>query len=133
MGDKYAVDESVEIDCQSRIPLCQARCCTFKFFLSKQDLDEGAASWDYGNPYWIKQGTDGYCVHCDPGSRGCTIHAQRPHVCRKYDCREDKRVWLDFERRIPATMPKPDSIVPVAMAEASMQTPASTSGRGQGD
>src|SRR5207302_6043523 len=74
MGDKYDDGESIEIDCASRIPLCHARCCTFKFFLTKQDLDEGAAKWDYGNPYWIKQAADGYCAHSEPTTRGCLIH-----------------------------------------------------------
>jgi Fe-S-cluster containining protein len=121
MGDKYAEGESVEIDCASRIPLCQARCCSFKFFLTKQDLDEGVAKWDYGNPYWIKQAADGYCVHSDPRTRGCLIHAKRPHVCRRYDCRNDKRVWIDFEKRIPAPMPERLPDAPVAMAEMAMQ------------
>ena len=121
MGDKYAPAESVEIDCAARIPLCHARCCTFKFFLTKQDLDEGIARWDYGNPYWIKQSAGGYCVHSDPGSRGCTIHPTRPHTCRKYDCRNDKRVWIDFEKRIPAPMPAADGNAPIAMAEVALQ------------
>jgi len=117
MGDKYAEGEAVEIDCASLIHLCQARCCTFKFYLTKQDLDEGVAKWDYGNPYWIRQGEDGYCVHWDRGGGGCAIHAQRPHVCRKYDCRHDKRVWLDFEQRIPAPMPELSGRPPVANAK----------------
>src|SRR5262249_8383734 len=121
MGDKYAEGESVEIDCASRIHLCHARCCSFKFFLTKQDLDEGVAKWDYGNPYWIKQAADGYCIHSDPATRGCLIHAKRPHVCRRYDCRNDKRVWIDFEKRIPAPMPERQPDAPVAMAEMAMQ------------
>jgi Fe-S-cluster containining protein len=121
IGDKYAEGQSVEIDCPSLIPLCHARCCTFLFYLTKQDLDEGAAKWDYGNPYWIKHNADGYCVHSDAQTRGCLIHAKRPHVCRKYDCRNDKRVWLDFEKRIPAPMPPLTANAPVAMAEVAMQ------------
>jgi Fe-S-cluster containining protein len=121
IGDKYAEGQTAEIDCASRIDLCHARCCTFKFYLTKQDLDEGAARWDYGNPYWIKQGEDGYCVHSDPTTRGCTIHARRPHVCRAYDCRNDKRVWIDFEKRIPAPMPEASGCSPVAMAEVHMR------------
>ena len=116
MGDKYAAGTAVEIDCASRIPLCQARCCTFAFYLTAQDLDEGVARWDYGNPYWIRQRADGYCVHCDPASRACGIHARRPHVCRTYDCRNDPRVWIDFDRRIPAPMPEPLAPMPIAMA-----------------
>jgi Fe-S-cluster containining protein len=121
MGDKYAEGQAVEIDCFARIPLCHARCCSFKFFLTKQDLDEGVARWDYGNPYWIKQAADGYCVHSDPQTRGCTIHGKRPHVCRQYDCRNDKRVWIDFEKRIPAPMQPVSGDAPVAMAEVAMQ------------
>ena len=121
LGDKHAEGQTVEIDCANRIPLCQARCCTFKFFLTKQDLDEGVARWDYGNPYWIKQGQDGYCVHSDAQTHACAIHAKRPHVCRAYDCRNDKRVWIDFENRIPAPMSETSGCSPVAMAEVHMR------------
>jgi Fe-S-cluster containining protein len=121
IGDKYAEGQSIEIDCASLIPLCQGRCCTFRFFLTKQDLDEGVAHWDYGNPYWIKQGNEGYCIHSDPQTRACTIHAKRPHICRQYDCRNDKRVWIDFKQRIAAPMLPKSSDAPVAMAEVAMQ------------
>ena len=121
MGDKYAEGQTVEIDCASRIHLCQARCCTFKFYLTKQDLDERVARWDYGNPYWINQKPDGYCAHSDSQTRACAIHARRPHVCRVYDCRNDKRVWLDFENRIPAPMPETSGCAPVAMAEVMLR------------
>jgi hypothetical protein len=78
------------------------------FPLSTTDLDEGVIRWDYGQPYMIRQrASDGYCVHNDPASRGCTVHAQRPATCRRYDCRNDTRVWLDFEARIPAPMDHP--------------------------
>ena len=117
MGDKYEDNRTVVIDCASRLHLCQARCCSFRFFLTKQDLDEGIAKWDYGNPYWIRQAQDGYCCHSDPQTRGCTIHAQRPHTCRQYDCRNDTRVWVDFEKRIPAPMGELTGNPPIAMAE----------------
>jgi len=120
-GDKYAPGQAVEIDCASLIHLCQGRCCTFKFFLSKQDLDEGEARWDYGNPYWIKQAADGYCVHSDPQSRACAIHTKRPLVCRQFDCRNDKRIWIDFEKRIPAPPQTIRGDAPVAMAEVALQ------------
>jgi len=100
--DKYTAAGAVDIDCASLIPICHGRCCTFVFYLTKQDLDEGVVRWDYGNPYWIKQGADGHCTHSDPVTRFCTIHAQRPFVCRKFDCRNDARIWLDFDARLPA-------------------------------
>src|SRR5215208_6239324 len=127
MGDKYADTQTAEIDCHNRIHLCHARCCSFNFYLTAQDLDEGVARWDYGNPYWIKRGEDGYCVHCDPGSRACAIHAHRPHVCRLYDCRQDKRIWIDFEARIPAPMETPSGPLPIALAEPDLARDVMTS------
>jgi Fe-S-cluster containining protein len=117
LGDKYDERETAEIDCAARIHLCQARCCTFNFYLTVQDLDEGIARWDYGNPYWIKHEADGYCTHCEPATRACSIHAQRPHVCRLYDCRNDSRIWIDFDQRIPAPMEPPPKPIPIALAE----------------
>lgn len=130
MGDKYADQQAVEIDCESRLPLCRARCCTLRFFLTKQDLDEGVARWDYGNPYWIRQGADGYCSHSDPGTRRCAIWAKRPHTCRLYDCRNDKRIWIDFAQRIPAPLAQPEPPLPVAMAEVALRQTNGTSGSG---
>jgi Fe-S-cluster containining protein len=102
VADKYAQPE-LDIPCAELVHLCEARCCSFTFSLSTQDLDEGVIRWDYGQPYLIRQrASDGYCVHHDPTSRGCTVHAFRPRVCRVYDCREDGRIWLDYAKRIPA-------------------------------
>lgn len=69
----------------------------------------------------MRQGDDGYCVHCDPATRGCAIHARRPHVCRQYDCRGDRRVWLDFERAIPAPYAPAGGNAPVALAEVALR------------
>lgn len=102
--DKYTV-EPADIDCAARIALCQARCCTFTFPLSTQDLDEGGVRWDVEDPYMIRHEADGYCSHLDRGALGCTIHARRPATCRQYDCRKDPRVWIDFEARVPAPPP----------------------------
>jgi Fe-S-cluster containining protein len=99
--DKYSFEGTVLIDCASRVHLCQAKCCSFDFFLTEQDLDEGIVRWDYGRPYWIQKGLKGHCVHCEPDSMRCRIHSHRPYVCRAYDCRNDKRIWLDFEDMIP--------------------------------
>jgi hypothetical protein len=98
--DKYAVESPPQIDCAARLPLCGARCCKLTFALSVQDLDERVVRWNYAQPYRIAQREDGYCVHNEAG--GCSIYAQRPAVCRAYDCRQDRRIWIDFEKRIPA-------------------------------
>ena len=121
MGDKYADGQSAPVDCASLIPHCRGRCCMLTFFLTRQDLDEGAARWDYGNPYWIRRGADGYCVHSDPEGRGCTIYQSRPHACRRFDCRNDQRIWADFDRRIPVPMERPPGIASIALAEMSLR------------
>jgi len=104
--DKYALTDLPQIDCQARLPLCQARCCTLGFALSFQDLDERVVQWEYGTPYHIKQRKDGYCVHNSCETRTCQIYDQRPAVCRTYDCRKDERIWRDFDKRIPADYPQ---------------------------
>jgi Fe-S-cluster containining protein len=90
------------IDCQARIPLCKGRCCKLSFPLTFQDLDEGVVKWEYSRPYQIRKRADAYCVHSDEATRGCQVYDQRPAVCRSYDCRNDRRIWTDFEKRIPA-------------------------------
>jgi Fe-S-cluster containining protein len=100
--DKYAVGPLPDVDCAALMPLCKARCCTLTVWCSAQDLDERVVQWDYARPYQIRKRDDGYCVHSEHDSRRCTIYAQRPAVCRTYDCRQDRRIWQDFDRRIPA-------------------------------
>ena len=98
--DKYASTEMVAIDCENRVHLCQAACCKLPFALSKQDVHEGVIHWDLGQPYMIAQGANGYCTHLESGARRCTVREQRPLPCRAYDCRKDKKIWLDFEKHI---------------------------------
>lgn len=101
-GSKYEAP-TASVPCAELMPICHARCCTLSFALSTEDLDEGVVRWDYGQPYLIRQrASDGYCVHNAPQSHGCTVHEVRPRVCRSYDCRTDKRIWADFDQRIPA-------------------------------
>jgi hypothetical protein len=98
--DKYTFESEVTIDCPSRVHLCHAACCRLPFALSKQDVREGVIRWDLGQPYVIAQDEDGYCSHFDRACSRCTVHQHRPVPCRAYDCRQDKRIWLDFERGI---------------------------------
>jgi Fe-S-cluster containining protein len=114
--DKYAVTDLPDIDCDARMHLCHGRCCTFVFPLSEQDLEEGVVKWRYDQPYRIRQGPgptgSRYCVHSHPETHGCTVYHQRPVVCRTYSCRGDKRIWKDFDARIPADVwpPPPDDL-----------------------
>jgi Putative zinc- or iron-chelating domain len=98
--DKYAFEQQVEIDCATRVQHCRAACCRLPFALSRQDLQEGIVRWDLAQPYVIAQRGDGCCGHLDAATLGCTIHAHRPVPCRAFDCRQDRRIWLDFEARI---------------------------------
>jgi len=67
-----------------------------------QDLDEGTVKWDYARPYMIRKKPNGYCIHHEASTGRCGVYEKRPGVCRTYDCRNDKRIWQDFEFRIPA-------------------------------
>jgi hypothetical protein len=99
--DKYSFSGAPDIDCENRVHLCHAACCRLPFALSRQDLSEGVVRWNFGQPYMIDQGKDGYCTHLDRCERRCTIYEKRPVPCRGFDCRNDPHIWLDFAARIP--------------------------------
>src|SRR5262250_1562695 len=98
--DKYTFEGEAKIDCENRVHLCRAACCRLPFALSKQDVQEGTVHWDLGQPYLIAQDETGYCTHLDRGCYRCTVHERRPVPCRGYDCRRDRRIWLDFEGKV---------------------------------
>jgi hypothetical protein len=98
--DKYALKNLPDIDCRALLPICKGRCCRLVFALSEQDIEERVLKWDYGRPYLIQQ-KDGRCCHQN-GDGTCGVYEKRPGPCRTYDCRQDKRIWIDFEKRIPA-------------------------------
>lgn len=97
--DKYTLENSVQIDCENRVHLCRAACCRLRFALSQQDLEEAIVKWNLAHPYLIARGSEGYCHHLEQGSCQCTVYQHRPLPCRAYDCRDDKRIWADFEQK----------------------------------
>jgi Fe-S-cluster containining protein len=99
-SDKYAAKSPADLDCKALLPICKARCCQLTFALSKQDLDEGVVRWRYGRPYLILR-QDNRCAHQEADG-GCGVYEHRPRTCRVYDCRTDKRIWEDFEKRVLA-------------------------------
>jgi hypothetical protein len=99
--DKYLLDNLPQIDCLSLIHLCHARCCTLVFALSQQDLHEGVICVTEAPLRQISRRVDGFCVH-NTWSHECDVYSRRPAPCRMYDCRNDPRIWRDFERKIPA-------------------------------
>jgi hypothetical protein len=103
-ADKRSVP-SPDVDCASLIPICRGRCCGMDVSLSAEDVAEGKLRWDLHQPYLLRKSPDhGHCEHREPDG-SCGVYDERPGTCRAYDCRNDKRVWIDFERRIAAPMP----------------------------
>jgi hypothetical protein len=90
----------VEVDCAARMHVCQAVCCKLKFPLSAEEIDQGHVKWDIGHPYIIRQESNGMCTHNIPGSFGCSVYENRPGVCRRYSCANDRRIWTDFENMV---------------------------------
>jgi Fe-S-cluster containining protein len=110
--DKYEVEGTgAEIDCDARMHLCLGRCCSFEKPLSEQDLREGKLEWQIDRPYYLARTRTGLCAYQAEDTGGCKAYEHRPATCRRYDCREDARVWIDFEKRIPA--PMPDGLVTI--------------------
>ncbi len=100
LGDKYS-QPNAEVDCAARFPLCKGACCSLEVPLAVQDLEEGKVRWDIARPYYLAKAEDGRCVHQDRATNFCGKYEERPLPCRSYSCREDIRIWRDFERRIP--------------------------------
>jgi hypothetical protein len=98
--DKYTFPGEVQVDCENRLHLCKAACCRLSFPLSKQDITEGIVKWDLGSPYLIAQDAEGYCQHLDRTTHCCTVREHRPIPCRAYNCRNDQRIWLDFDNKV---------------------------------
>lgn len=99
--NKYEL-ESPDIDCAARIPLCGARCCSFDVALSEQDVLERKLPFVIDRPYELPRDPVTKRCACMDDAGACTVYDARPGTCRTYDCREDQRVWIDYEARIPA-------------------------------
>ena len=122
---KYEFSGGAVIDCESRLPLCKAACCKLPLALSKEDVGEGVVRWELGQPYMLAHDPDGYCVHMDRATCGCTVYAQRPIPCRGYDCREDKRIRQDFEAGVI------NPLIEAPDWPACLEAGASQAGRGE--
>ena len=66
-----------------------------------EDIREGIVCWDlWGCFISLTTVNDGYCNHLDRHTFGCIVDKNRSVSCRAFDCRQDKRIWLDFENMI---------------------------------
>ncbi|MBW2662856.1 MAG: YkgJ family cysteine cluster protein [Deltaproteobacteria bacterium] len=100
--DKYTFEHEADSDCLERLDICKAICCKFPFALSRQDVEEGIINWEFGRPYLIAHGDDGYCVHLDRETYKCTVREHRTVPCRGFDCKDNEKwkVWQDYEKGI---------------------------------
>ena len=86
------------VDCAARMSTCQAVCCKLEFALTREEVLAGHVQWELGRPFFVGRAPDGYCVHNDRRSGGCTVYAGRPAICRRWSCANDPRIWKDFEQ-----------------------------------
>jgi hypothetical protein len=91
--------KGADIDCASRLHLCHARCCAMQVILSEEDVREGRFRFQLHQPYLMERAADGYCTHLREDA-GCEHYEDRPGMCREFDCRNDERIWIDFEQRL---------------------------------
>ncbi len=99
-GDEEATGEPVTFDAGKNRGRCGAVCCSFIFALTKKDVESGLIKWNPKRPYFIARDDDGYCPHLDRKTLLCKIWADRPERCRKFDCRKDRNVWVDWGKGV---------------------------------
>lgn len=93
--------KELAIDCQSRLPLCGAVCCSLRdVHLTVEETANPKLDWDPLRPYCLSRQAGG-CTHLEVGKSTCEVYQDRPLACRTYDCRNDPRIWKNFEARIP--------------------------------
>lgn len=85
------------VNCAERMPICKAICCRLSFPLTADEVQQGQLKWDLGQPYFMRHDERGACVHQDRSSGSCGVYTDRPGVCRRYSCANDKRIWKDFD------------------------------------
>jgi Fe-S-cluster containining protein len=99
-GDEDTGEHAVEFDCAERLPICKAVCCSFTFAITKEEVQQNIIQWNPKLPYFIKRDEDGYCPHLNRETCSCNIWDDRGQRARKYDCRKDPNVWLDWDNMI---------------------------------
>lgn len=80
------------LNCDSRLDKCRARCCTYTFALTKEEVGKGLIRHDPARPFFIARGDDGYCAQLDRIALACTVWKDRPLRCRRYDCKAERTV-----------------------------------------
>ena len=88
-GDESDNEADSDFPCGRFTHLCKAKCCTFIFALTKDEVREGKIQYNQDKPFFIARDKDGYCPHLDRQNWQCKVHDYRPLRCRRYDCRKD--------------------------------------------
>lgn len=89
-----------KIKCAERIDICKAACCRLRFPLDVTSVTEGTLPYNKDYPFAVTRAENGYCQHLQEGE--CTIYDCRPLVCRTYTCQNDKRIWKEFDNKVPS-------------------------------
>jgi hypothetical protein len=90
----------VDIDCQNRLHLCKAACCRiFNILLTAEEIDSNRYDWNPRLPYTLHKNRLG-CVYLCSSNWSCSVHDGRPSSCKGFSCKNDQRIWLDYENRI---------------------------------
>ncbi len=95
-GDEDPDEAEADVPCGSVIHLCKAKCCSFIFALTKEEVAQGLIKTNPDKPYFIARDKDKYCPHLDRNTLACGVWENRPLRCRRYDCRDfAEDVWTD--------------------------------------
>jgi len=89
---------TVAVNCEERMHICKGICCKLNFALTPEEVESRELKWELGHPYFIRHEKSGYCSHRDEQNQCCGVYNKRPAVCRTYSCRDDERIWKDFEK-----------------------------------
>jgi len=88
-GEEEEGKPEAVVDCRERLSECRARCCTYHFALTKEEVEGGRIRHNPKRPFFIARERDGYCPHLDRRTLLCRVWDDRPLRCRRYDCRRD--------------------------------------------
>ena len=94
-GDEDDDAADADVPCGSLVKHCRAKCCSFIFALTKDEVNDGVIQYNREKPFFIARDEDGYCPHLDRDNLACKVWHNRPLRCRRYDCRGDREVWPD--------------------------------------
>lgn len=96
MSGRRHVSETVSVDCATGRRLgCQTFCCRLLVRLEPEERRAQAGQVPKG---FVDKDPDGLCVHIDRETFWCRIWAERPRVCREYDCNADPLLQVALRR-----------------------------------